>query len=676
MSFRYETPTNIEAALADIESLPPIGYDRVIHYVDRELARIKPAYDALLQARHDLYDMSDSALDDTAPVSQHLYPENSYNSTWTKADLRLRKGGVEFHNEAEKLDDDEKDDEVYRHRKKVYRQSIIEAARNLGGYLFPGEPGKSPDPLDQHLGMRESTLSPEKPLIAEVAIVPAAAAFSNHMRIRDTLRNIESGALQTSRVIITTGERSVPPAERAKVESKGYRSGDTEFEAAIRALEDLTGASIEDLPTQTLRPTYGTGTPDTKYKSTTLAVGDTSVEVIVLEAGYDRERRHDETGRSVGRASTDETFYAALPFMEKDPGLVVIESHDAWIPYQEVIGNQVFGLYGDKEVVAVGPYKDDRIIVDENGQLDINLAQGVVDEIGKRHDDLVRLRIQAENAKSPEIALLGRLVRPIPDSSEAYNRKQGYRDLPIKPTPEFENEPLVPLREYGIAGQSYYSRPNATTSEPLPFVAKEVYLRRSIAQTLQTLNEKLNNPIISAFFDGEVELYVEEGVRERRVQKQIRETEFPALLRKNHPDLNDDKIRQKVNDLFAVPSEEGTSPSPHETGAAFDIILRYKQANKGYVPGSEVDLGHADGQTGPSITPDYFEHSPVEGGHDIRVRNHRRAFYNIMTGEAFGMHTGFIANPTEFWHWSRHDQLAAKVAGQPAALYGAANTVQ
>ena len=674
MSFIFET--NTETELTNIESLPALGYERVIHYVDAELARIKPIYDSLLQARHDLYDMGDSSLDSATPLDEQLYPENSYNAQWTKPDLRLRKGGVEFHNETEKLDPDVKDSEEFARRKKAYRQHIIEAARSLGGYLFPGEPGKSPDELDRHLGMRESTLSVERPIIAEAAIIPAAAALSNHMRIQDTIRNIESGALKTDRIIITTGERTVPPAERAKVEAKGYRGGDTEFEAVLHAFEDLTGHLIEDQPTQTLPATYGISTPDTKYKSTTLMIADKPVEVVILEAGYDRERRHDETGRSVGRASTDETFYAALPFLQKDSGLIAIESHDAWIPYQEVIGNQAFGLYANKDVIAIGPYKDDRIIVDENGELDIQLAQGVIDEIGKRHDDLVKLRIQAENAKSPEIALLGRLVRPIPDSSESYSRKQGYREHPIVPTPEFENEPLVTLSEYGIAGQSYYSRSNPVTGEALPFVDKQIFLRKSIAQTLQILNEKIDNPMITAFFDGEVELYVEEGVRERVVQKQIRENEFPALLRKNHPELSDEEIEKRVSDLFATPSTDNTSPSPHETGAAFDIVLRYKQADKGYVPDAKIELGHTDGQTDQSVTPDYFEHISLSDLEAVRTRNYRRAFYNIMTGAAFNLQTGFVVNPTEFWHWSRHDQLAAKVSGQPAALYGAANKVQ
>lgn len=674
----FDLQTNIEAKLVDIESLPPIGYDRVIKYADAELARIKPIYDDLLQARHTLFDLPNSALSSDRPITDQLYNENSYNAQWTKDDLRLRKAAVEFHMETEKLDDDPQDDENLRRHKKAYRQSIIEAAEFLGGYLAPLEPGKSPNELDRHLGIRESTLSPESPLNADVVVIPTAAALSNHMRIRDTTRNIESGALTTQRIIVTTGERTIPDAEKAKVEAKGYRSGDTEFEAALYAFEDITGITIADLPIKTIPATYGTNTPETKYIQAQVAIGQQNIDLIVLEAGYDRENRHDSTGRSVGRASTDETFYAALPFIEKEPGLVVIESHDAWAPYQEVIGSQVFGLYADKNVVAIGPFKDDRIVLKDDGTIDITSAQGVVDEIGKCHDDLMKLRMRAENAKSPEMALLGRLVRPIPDMSTSLDKKQNYREHPIKSSPEFENEPLVNAWGYGLAAQSYYSRENEATTDPIPGVPKEVYIRQSLAETLAIVNSKLDNPIIAAFFGGEVELYIEEGIRDRAIQKKVREEYYPDLVRNDHPGITDTEVEARVDAQFAKPSESDESPAPHETGAAFDIILRYKQDSKEYVPDCKVPMGLKDGDTGDVITPDYYEHVSVltEKDEDSRIRNFRRAFYNIMTGSAFDMNTGFVVNPTELWHWSRHDQLAAKVSGQDAALYGHANKVQ
>jgi len=302
-------------------------------------------------------------------------------------------------------------------------------------------------------------------------------------------------------------------------------------------------------------------------------------------------------------------------------------------------------------------------------------AQGVVDEIGKRHDDLVKLLIHAENAKSPEMALLGRLVKAIPDTSEPLARKEGYRDHPIKPTSEFENEPLVNAADYGLAGQSYYSRPNSVIGEAIPGVPTEIHLRESIAKTLALINSKLDNDMISAFFGGEVELYIEEGLRDKSVQTRVREEDYPRYLRSKNPAITDEEIKRIVNGQFATPTEDDLRPSPHESGA-FDIRLRYKNTNKGFVEGSLVPLGFNDGEHGERIVPDYYEQSSDNDPDTIQIRNYRRAFYNIMSGSAFGIHTGLVANPTEIFHWSRHDQLAAKVSGQPAAMYGLANKVQ
>ncbi len=43
-----------------------------------------------------------------------------------------------------------------------------------------------------------------------------------------------------------------------------------------------------------------------------------------------------------------------------------------------------------------------------------------------------------------------------------------------------------------------------------------------------------------------------------------------------------------------------------------------------------------------------------------------------MTGKAFGVDTGLVCNPTEWWHWGSGDQLAAKVRGDNEAYYSLA----
>jgi hypothetical protein len=43
-----------------------------------------------------------------------------------------------------------------------------------------------------------------------------------------------------------------------------------------------------------------------------------------------------------------------------------------------------------------------------------------------------------------------------------------------------------------------------------------------------------------------------------------------------------------------------------------------------------------------------------------------------MIGAAFGVDTGLVNNPTEWWHWGRGDQLSEKVRGDEVAYYSLA----
>jgi D-alanyl-D-alanine dipeptidase len=83
-------------------------------------------------------------------------------------------------------------------------------------------------------------------------------------------------------------------------------------------------------------------------------------------------------------------------------------------------------------------------------------------------------------------------------------------------------------------------------------------------------------------------------------------------------------------------------------------------------------MGHMNGETSARINPDYFEKQPPENDEDRLARRNRRAYYAIMTGEAFGFDSGFINNPTEWWHWGRGDQLSEQVRGASVAYYSLA----
>jgi D-alanyl-D-alanine dipeptidase len=268
------------------------------------------------------------------------------------------------------------------------------------------------------------------------------------------------------------------------------------------------------------------------------------------------------------------------------------------------------------------------------------------------------------------------LLQPVPNMDELRERKKGYNELPIDTSHPKFNEPLVDIADYGLAGQAYYSRPNAATEEPVPGVPTNMYLRKSVAETLSKINAALQNPVFTEFFGGEVELYVEDALRPVSLQTQLHDELIPALLRDNHPDITDEEVEERVKDLIAIPSSDPQKPSPHATGGALDIILRYKQETGHYVEGSQVPMGHSDADTSDRILPDYFELNQPQTDEDKQAQRNRRAYHAVMTGKAFGVDTGLVCNPTEWWHWGSGDQLAAKVRGDEAAYYSLAEPNQ
>src|ERR1019366_4223058 len=130
---------------------------------------------------------------------------------------------------------------------------------------------------------------------------------------------------------------------------------------------------------------------------------------------------------------------------------------------------------------------------------------------------------------------------------------------------------------------------------------------------------------------------------------------------------------ERRKDMIAIPSTDPNRPSPHATGGALDIGLRFKQSTPMFVEGSYVPMGHVDGDTSERINPDFFEQNAPENEVDRLAQRNRRAYYAIMIGSAFGIDTGFVNNPTEWWHWGKGDQLSAKVSDE-SAYYSFANS--
>jgi len=262
------------------------------------------------------------------------------------------------------------------------------------------------------------------------------------------------------------------------------------------------------------------------------------------------------------------------------------------------------------------------------------------------------------------------LQRPVPSQSVALSRKNGYREYPLRLDDERNNEPLVNIAAYDLAGQSYYSRPNAATGDAIPQVDPTVYVREGLVKRLAVINDTLRtSKEVAALFDGNVELYVEEGLRSWSTQSLLYNEVFPRLIRVQSPDLSEREVLERRDSMIARPSEAEASPSPHATGAAVDISMRYVQIVKSYVPGCEVFMGNDDADMSHTVRPDFFE-SPLSGTKQKLAQRNRRLFYWMMKGALCNEESGLCVNPTEWWHWSYGDQMWSATTSAPFAFYG------
>src|SRR5882672_2993398 len=167
------------------------------------------------------------------------------------------------------------------------------------------------------------------------------------------------------------------------------------------------------------------------------------------------------------------------------------------------------------------------------------------------------------------------LLRPIPDMSLGRQCKAKYRDYPIYRQGARNDEALVDIADYGIAGQSYYSRQNAAVGG-LENTSAAILVRQSLAQKLADINYALQrSEEVAELMGGRVELYVEEGLRTREIQTVLYNKVFPDLIRKQYPSWNEEKVMTRRDELIAIPGTVDGSLAPHATGAAVDVTLRF-----------------------------------------------------------------------------------------------------
>jgi zinc D-Ala-D-Ala dipeptidase len=243
--------------------------------------------------------------------------------------------------------------------------------------------------------------------------------------------------------------------------------------------------------------------------------------------------------------------------------------------------------------------------------------------------------------------------RPVPSSAGAQARKRGYRqDVPIARDTAVPRESCVEATAIGIAGVNHYHTPfNPPYNAPIPGAIAGLFVRRTVADKLLAVNARLA--------DAGLELYLFDAWRPQAVQRHFHDVWFPAWLKQRVPHLDGQEFVEEVEKYWAAPTTGEQSPSPHSTGGAVDLTLRFIATGQPLFMGGLFDDVTEDAWT------DAFEHKPVVSMSDEEARANRRLLYWVMA------EAGFANNPTEWWHYSWGDQMWAKLQGEPAAQYGA-----
>lgn len=218
-------------------------------------------------------------------------------------------------------------------------------------------------------------------------------------------------------------------------------------------------------------------------------------------------------------------------------------------------------------------------------------------------------------------------------------------------------EPLIPIPGNVFAFFEPHPYADAPYGEESPWV-----LRKSVLESLikaQVRLDKIRPGWKIKIFDAYRPVPVQAFMVKRELCTLAKNEGLdPATLRKT----DCARLLPQVYRLFARPSKNPLRPPPHSTGGVIDCTL---QDEKGH----EVNMGSPIDENSNRSKPDYFAAAMDVTGQQAHAN--RALLNDILNAE------GFHRNPSEWWHFSKGDQLAVWVdrAINPkgAAIYGRAD---
>lgn len=170
----------------------------------------------------------------------------------------------------------------------------------------------------------------------------------------------------------------------------------------------------------------------------------------------------------------------------------------------------------------------------------------------------------------------------------------------------------------------------------------QCYVRQTIAQKLQAVNQSLPEGYYLVVLDGWRPLEVQNALR----------VSFLQDIQARFPQLSEQTQLDTLDQFVARPSSDPLCPSPHVTGGSVDVSLCDAEGNL-------LDMGSAfDAPVPESWT------SALEGLPESVAQRNRRVLYHSMLAQ------GFSNMPSEWWHFDYGNQLWALRTGQKQAIYG------
>ena len=244
--------------------------------------------------------------------------------------------------------------------------------------------------------------------------------------------------------------------------------------------------------------------------------------------------------------------------------------------------------------------------------------------------------------------------RTIPDQDSVRARPSGWRaKIAINRDGAAFSEPLVEIRDHGIAGENFY---HATRNPPywhrVDGSVPDLLARSSVVERLARVNVRLKS--------AGLELYVFDAWRPRAVQAYFHDEWVPRELHRRDPSLTGDALMKEVSRYWSAPTTNDDAPAPHSTGSALDLTLRW-------IGGEALWMGSLFDDASAVAHRDHFEkHASAMCFSVDEARANRRLLHWVMSEE------DFVGYSEEWWHFSYGDQYWAGVSGAPAALYGKA----